>query len=134
MHLSQMRHICLIFCQMRQVWLVHYQSHCSCARLSLQSCAAPRKLFDQVGYESPQITPDLTAAHSWMPIHFTQMFEQLHENWEVAVRIAAAFPSARRVADLAGGNGLLGWMLLLLDTTDSLSVLCVDKVLTHGFL
>lgn len=81
--------------------------------------------------ESPQITPDLTAAHSKMPIFLTQNLEQLHENWEVAVRIAAAFPSARRVADLAGGNGLLGWMLLLLDSTDSLSVLCVDKVLTH---
>ena len=47
--------------------------------------------------------------------------KELHENWEVANRISSHFPGTTRVADLAGGNGLLGWMLLLIHDEQNLA-------------
>lgn len=54
--------------------------------------------------------------------------KELFEAWEVASRVDAKFPNATRVADLAAGHGLLGWMLLLLAWTDGRprSAVCVD--------
>ena len=60
--------------------------------------------------------------------------KELHEAWEAALLIHAAFPAARRVADLASGNGLLSWALLVLDPTRGRSVLCVDKVQPPSFV
>ena len=44
--------------------------------------------------------------------------KELFEAWEVASRIDQAFPSIERVADLAAGHGLLGWLLVLLALQD----------------
>ena len=41
--------------------------------------------------------------------------KELFETWAAALLIQKAFPSTRRVADLAAGHGLLSWCLLLLD-------------------
>jgi hypothetical protein len=54
--------------------------------------------------------------------------KELHENWEAATRIQRHFPDATRIADLASGNGLLSWALLMLDETGQRNILCVDKV------
>ena len=61
--------------------------------------------------------------------------KELHEAWEAALLIHAAFPAARRVADLASGNGLLSWALLVLGgPAQGRSVLCVDKVQPPSFV
>ena len=54
--------------------------------------------------------------------------KELYECWEVACHVDARFPTAERVADLAAGHGLLGWMLLLLAATDGRrrTAVCVD--------
>ena len=44
--------------------------------------------------------------------------KELFEAWEAASRIDQAFPSMERVADLAAGHGLLGWLLVLLALQD----------------
>ena len=41
--------------------------------------------------------------------------KELFETWAAALLIQKAFPSTRRIADLAAGHGLLSWCLLLLD-------------------
>lgn len=57
--------------------------------------------------------------------------KELFETWEVASRIDNAFPNATRVADLAAGHGLLGWMLLILASASGRprSAVCVDMVM-----
>ena len=45
--------------------------------------------------------------------------KELHESWEAAVLIHSAFPQTSRVADLASGNGLLSWALMVLDPSES---------------
>eukprot|EP00960_Hanusia_phi_P041179 754874-Hanusia_phi.AAC.1 len=53
--------------------------------------------------------------------------KEVHESWESASIIHAAFPRSAQIVDLAGGNTLLSWALLILDDTGSRRVLCVDK-------
>ncbi|KAJ1618310.1 hypothetical protein T492DRAFT_892273 [Pavlovales sp. CCMP2436] len=58
--------------------------------------------------------------------------KELFETWAVAIRVQAAFPHARRVADVASGHGLLAWMLLLLDDSEETSLpprtaVCIDR-------
>ena len=60
--------------------------------------------------------------------------KELHEAWEAALLIHAAFPATMRIADLASGNGLLSWALLVLDKTEKRSVLCVDKIQPPSFV
>lgn len=50
--------------------------------------------------------------------------KELFETYAAAVCIHEAFPETKRVADLAGGHGMLGWFLLALDPTRT--VVCVD--------
>ena len=59
--------------------------------------------------------------------------KELHEAWEAARLIHAAFPSVMRVADLASGNGLLSWALMVMDSSQQRSVLCIDKVQPPSF-
>lgn len=62
--------------------------------------------------------------------------KELHEAWEAAVLIHNSCPHVIKVADLASGNGLLSWALLVLDTEVSgkRSVLCIDKVQPPSFV
>ena len=60
--------------------------------------------------------------------------KELHEAWEAATVIHAASPSVTRVADLASGNGLLSWALMVLDTSEGRHVLCIDKVQPPSFV
>ena len=60
--------------------------------------------------------------------------KELHESWEAARLIHAAFPSVMHVADLASGNGLLSWALMVMDNSQRRSVLCVDKVQPPSFV
>ena len=60
--------------------------------------------------------------------------KELHESWEAARLIHAAFPSVMHVADLASGNGLLSWALMVMDSSKQRSVLCVDKVQPPSFV
>uniref|UniRef100_A0A7S4NNV8 Methyltransferase domain-containing protein n=1 Tax=Guillardia theta TaxID=55529 RepID=A0A7S4NNV8_GUITH len=53
--------------------------------------------------------------------------KEVHESWESASIIHAAFPHSVQVVDLAGGNTLLSWALLILDDSGRRNVLCVDK-------
>ena len=60
--------------------------------------------------------------------------KELHEAWEAAVLIHASCPHVMRVADLASGNGLLSWALMVLDDSERRSVLCIDKVQPPSFV
>ena len=54
--------------------------------------------------------------------------KELFEAWKVAARIDDSFAKHERVADLAAGHGLLGWLLLLLAWSDGRprTAVCVD--------
>jgi hypothetical protein len=54
--------------------------------------------------------------------------KELFETWVVASYVHEAFPAVRRVADLAAGHGLLGWLLLVLAAESGLerTAVCVD--------
>jgi hypothetical protein len=43
--------------------------------------------------------------------------KELHECWQMANHVHAEFPATPRVADIAAGHGLLGWILVLLART-----------------
>jgi hypothetical protein len=51
--------------------------------------------------------------------------KELYESWEVARRTRRRFRGGR-IVDLAGGHGLVAYLMLLLDDT-SASAICVDK-------
>jgi hypothetical protein len=56
--------------------------------------------------------------------------KEFFETYAAAVFIDAKFPRVRRVADLAGGHGLLSWFLLALDPTRSAVV--VDRCMPNS--
>ncbi len=45
--------------------------------------------------------------------------KELYECWQMAEVVHREFPDARRIADMAAGHGLLGWMLVLLSHYES---------------
>jgi hypothetical protein len=54
--------------------------------------------------------------------------KELYEAWAMASMVDIHFPAVTRVADLAAGHGLLGWLLVLIAQADgrSRSAVCVD--------
>ena len=62
--------------------------------------------------------------------------KELFEAWEVATRVDAKFPGVQRVADLAAGHGLLGYLLLILASSRGnlqRTAVCVDQRMPPSF-
>jgi hypothetical protein len=53
--------------------------------------------------------------------------KELFETYAAALYMQDRFPNVQRVADLAGGHGLLSWFLLVLDPTRTRSAVVVDR-------
>jgi hypothetical protein len=58
--------------------------------------------------------------------------KELFETYAAALYMQDRFPHVQRVADLAGGHGLLSWFLLVLDPTRTRSAVVVDRCMPNS--